>query len=90
MEPVMRYVYVAAIIATVIAAPVFAADADPHAGHHPPAAAAPAPAPEKKNTAQAEMMDKCPMMQGAGSMHSMSTMDCSMMKAKPDSKSKTH
>ena len=86
----MKHIFLTAIIAALAAGPAFAADPDSHAAHHPQAAAAPVPAPvpQKRNTAQAGMMDKCPMMQGSGGTK---PMDCSsMMKVRPDSKSKDH
>ena len=47
----------AAVLGLLAATPALAAEPDPHAGHHPPTAAAqmPAPAPEPQ---------KCPMMSG--------------------------
>ena len=88
-ESLVRHVYVAAIIAAVVAAPALAADADSHAAHHPQATAAPAAAPiPEKETAQAGMTDNCPIIQGSGGTK---PMDCtSVLKAQPDSKSKDH
>ena len=50
------------LFATLAAAPALAAEPDPHAGHHPPAAVKPAAAPAKGDEKAA--MHACPMMDG--------------------------
>lgn len=100
----MRSIYVMAIVAAVSATPAFAAEADPHATHHPQTTTTPAPAPrpEPKAATQTGMMAKCPMMQSGGSMNGMmqdntsmsmgggKAMNCPVMKTQPGPKSSGH